>query len=160
MSSIASNFDSIYGRSEAPANPKGNLKSEDFINLLITQLQNQDPMEPMKNSELLQQVSQIGQLQSSNTLQTSLGEMVLQNQVSSAAGMIGKMVAGLGMQGEQIRGVVTTVRVVDKKVVLELDSGKQLQMSRITDVAGAPATSIGGSVVKADNTEAALAITD
>ena len=32
------------------------LKSEDFIKMMITQLQNQDPMEPAKNEELLAQM--------------------------------------------------------------------------------------------------------
>ena len=40
------------------------LKTEDFIKMMITQLQNQDPLEPAKNEELLAQMSQIGQLQS------------------------------------------------------------------------------------------------
>src|SRR5262245_59397869 len=33
------------------------LKAEDFINMMVTQLQNQDPLEPAKNSELLAQMS-------------------------------------------------------------------------------------------------------
>src|SRR3712207_426119 len=59
------------------------LKTEDFIKMMITQLQNQDPLEPAKNQELLAQMSQIGQLQSSTTLQESLQGMVLQNQIGS-----------------------------------------------------------------------------
>ena len=60
------------------------LKTEDFIKMMITQLQNQDPMEPAKNQELLAQMSQIGQLQSATTLQESLKGMVTQNQIGSA----------------------------------------------------------------------------
>ena len=59
---------------------KMELKTEDFIKMMITQLQNQDPLEPAKNQELLAQMSQIGQLQSANALQDSLKGMVLQNQ--------------------------------------------------------------------------------
>src|SRR3712207_9030077 len=66
------------------------LKTEDFIKMMITQLQNQDPMEPAKNQELLAQMSQIGQLQSATTLQESLKGMVTQNQIGSAAALIGK----------------------------------------------------------------------
>ena len=47
--------------------------------MMITQLQNQDPLEPAKNQELLAQMSQIGQLQSSTQLQDSLKGLVLQN---------------------------------------------------------------------------------
>ena len=50
------------------ANPKGQLKVEDFINMMVTQLQNQDPLEPAKNEQLLSQMSQIGQLQSQQEL--------------------------------------------------------------------------------------------
>ena len=43
---------------------KMSLKTEDFIKMMITQLQNQDPMQPADNNQLLAQMSQIGQLQS------------------------------------------------------------------------------------------------
>ena len=63
-----------------PAVPSGyNLKPADFIKMMVTQLQNQDPMQPACNSDLLAQMSQIGQLQSSTTLQDSLKTMTLQN---------------------------------------------------------------------------------
>ena len=65
------------------------LQASDFINLLITQLKNQDPTQPMSNSELLQQVSQIGQLQSQTALQTTLQGLALQNQIGSASNLIG-----------------------------------------------------------------------
>jgi flagellar basal-body rod modification protein FlgD len=145
MATISSSTAGAYQPSTPPVNPKSSLKSEDFINLLITQLKNQDPMQPMKNEDLLQQVSQIGTLQSQNALQQSLSDMVLQNQISNASSMIGRKVAGLDGTGEEISGVVTTVRVVDKQVVLELDNGKQLPLSRVTDVASARVTQTGGS---------------
>ena len=66
-------------------NGKGfDLKAEDFIKMMITQLQNQDPMEPAKNEELLAQMSQIGQLESSTQLQDSLKSLVLQNNIGAA----------------------------------------------------------------------------
>src|SRR5690242_13762925 len=71
-----------------------NLKAEDFIKMMITQLQNQDPLQPAKNEELLAQMSQIGQLQTSTQLQDSLKSMSLQNQIGSASSLIGKEVQG------------------------------------------------------------------
>lgn len=132
--SATSSLSSIYQPSTPPSNPKSQLKSEDFINLLITQLQNQDPLQPMKNNELLQQVSQIGQLQSQTSLTSSLEQMTLQNQISGASGMIGHVVAGKDERGGDVVGIVTSVRVVDKEVTLELDDGTTLPLSRVTDV--------------------------
>ena len=116
------------------------LKTEDFIKMMITQLQNQDPMEPAKNQELLAQMSQIGQLQSATTLQESLKGMVVQNQIGSAASLIGKGVEGLDTNDDPIEGVVTSVRVERDGVSLELDNGKTLPLGRVTSIASSPST--------------------
>ena len=116
------------------------LKTEDFIKMMITQLQNQDPMEPAKNQELLAQMSQIGQLQSATSLQESLKGMVLQNQIGSAAALIGKSVEGLDTNDDPISGLVTSVRVESDGVSLELDNGTRLPLTRVTSIASQPAT--------------------
>src|SRR3954470_8770380 len=87
------------------------LKSEDFIKMMITQLQNQDPLEPAKNQELLAQMSQIGQLQSATSLQDSPQGMVLQNQIGSASALIDKTVQALDGQDDRVTGLVNSVKV-------------------------------------------------
>lgn len=116
-------------------NKKKQLNTDDFIKMMITQLQNQDPMEPAKNQELLAQMSQIGQLQSATTLQESLKGIVLQNQIGSAANLIGKGVQGLDVNGDPIKGLVNSVRVADNDVSLELDNGQSLKLSSVTAIA-------------------------
>jgi flagellar basal-body rod modification protein FlgD len=114
------------------------LKSEDFIKMMITQLQNQDPLEPAKNDQLLAQMSQIGQLQASTSLQDSLKGLVLQNSLGSAGNLIGKMVQGLDDQADPVSGLVNSVRVKDNNVYLELDSGKTLELGKVTSISPAP----------------------
>lgn len=114
---------------------KFDLKAEDFIKMMITQLQNQDPMEPAKNEQLLAQMSQIGQLQSATQLQTSMSGMMLQNQIGSAGNLIGKTIEGLDDNNESVKGVVNSVRVEKDKVFLELDTGKRLALDRVTTIA-------------------------
>jgi flagellar basal-body rod modification protein FlgD len=114
---------------------KFGLKTEDFIKMMVTQLQNQDPLEPAKNQELLAQMSQIGQLQSSNTLQESLKGMVLQNQIGSAASLIGKTVQGLDGNDDPVSGLVNSVSVRGDQATLELDNGKSLALSHVTSIA-------------------------
>jgi len=119
------------------------LKAEDFIKMMITQLQHQDPMEPAKNEELLAQMSQIGQLQSATLLQESLKGMVMQNQIGSAGNLIGKTVQGLDDKNEQIKGIVNSVRVEGDELFLELDSGKRLAMGRVTSIAPSAVATAG-----------------
>jgi flagellar basal-body rod modification protein FlgD len=111
------------------------LKGEDFIKMMITQLQHQDPLEPAKNEELLAQMSQIGQLQSTTQLQESLKGLVLQNQIGAAGNLIGKTVEGLDDRNEKVKGLVNSVRVARDQVYLELDNGKTLQLARVSTIA-------------------------
>jgi flagellar basal-body rod modification protein FlgD len=118
-----------------------NLKTEDFINMMVVQLQNQDPMEPAKNQELLAQMSQIGQLQSSNQLQDTLKNVMTQSQLSSAGSLIGKSISGTLADGKTaVSGVVNSVRVVDGNVSLELDSGYQLPLANVAGIESGKAT--------------------
>ncbi len=114
------------------------LKPEDFINLMVTQLQNQDPMQPASNSELLSQMSQIGQLQSSSSLQDTLKSMVLQNQIGSASSLIGKVVTGTDSNQNPISGLVNSVHVTKDAVSLELDNGQSLDLANVTNIAALP----------------------
>ena len=106
-----------------------------LIKMMITQLQNQDPLEPAKNQELLAQMSQIGQLQSQTLLQESLQSMVLQRNLGAAGNLIGKMVQGLDERGEPISGLVSSVRVEKNQVFLELDTGERLALGSVTEIA-------------------------
>jgi flagellar basal-body rod modification protein FlgD len=115
------------------------LKTEDFIRMMITQLQQQDPMEPAKNEQLLAQMSQIGQLQSNTQLQESLKGMVLQHQIGSAGNLIGKAVKGITPEGDPVQGLVNSVRVEEGTVKLELDNGQALALDRVTSIGGAAA---------------------
>ena len=135
MSTTAVGSSTSSGGAAALQSSKFNLKTEDFIKMMVTQLQNQDPMEPAKNQELLAQMSQIGQLQSANSLQDSLKGMVLQNQIGSASALIGKTVQGLDSADDPVTGIVNSVKVASDGVSLELDTGKSLMLSRVTQIA-------------------------
>jgi flagellar basal-body rod modification protein FlgD len=124
-------------------NKSFDLKAQDFIKMMVTQLQNQDPTKPADNGQLLAQMSQIGQLQSSTTLTESIKGLVLQNQIGSAGNLIGKNVAGVDAQNNPINGVVNSVKVQSDGVVLELDNGNKLPLSNVTDIAAASATARG-----------------
>ena len=121
--------------SSSPVKKNFDLKADDFIKMMITQLQNQDPMQPADNNQLLAQMSQIGQLQSATSLQTSLQGLVQQNQIGAAAGLIGKTVQGLDDNDDPVTGTVTSVSVGKDSVDLELDNGTKLPLGKVTTIA-------------------------
>jgi len=121
------------------------MNPSDFINMMITQLQNQDPMQPTDSNALLQQMSAIGQMQASSDMQTTLQSLTLQNQIGAASSLIGKSVTGQDANGNVLVGLVNSVQVTQSGVTLQLDSGKSLDLSKLTAIAPAPASATTGT---------------
>jgi flagellar basal-body rod modification protein FlgD len=85
------------------------LSSDVFMKLLITQLQNQDPTEPVGNEELLQQLSTMRNLQANIELSDALKQITTSQQLTAGASLLGSVVTGGGAQGEEITGFVDRV---------------------------------------------------
>ncbi|MES2770525.1 MAG: flagellar hook assembly protein FlgD [Pseudomonadota bacterium] len=106
-----------------------------FLTMLVTQLKNQDPLNPMDNGQVTSQLSQISTVSGIEKLNTSLGQLLdvyNSSQAIQAAGMIGKsaMVSGSQMvlQGGQAVGGVSLSSAADKVSVTVLDaSGNVVQ---------------------------------
>src|SRR4051812_36787471 len=111
------------GSSSGPLNA---MSGGDFLNLMINQLQHQDPLNPTDSNQLLTQLSQISTLQSNTAMSTSLSNLTLQQSIGAGGNLIGKTVKGITESGDEITGTVTSVSVLDKKVYLEMDNGHQL----------------------------------
>jgi flagellar basal-body rod modification protein FlgD len=146
MSTIASQpVGSTSGGTNTLTNPKAQLGVNDFINMMVTQLQNQDPLSPESNSDLMQQMSQIGQMQASTQLETTLTTVALQTNLAAAGNLIGKTVQGLDSTGAQLQGVVDSVKVANNSVSLELDNGSELSMSNVTAISPGPSAATGAA---------------
>ena len=66
-------------------NSLDDLNLDDFLGLLIAELQTQDPMKPMDNQEILQQVSQMRDIESTSKLTDTLQTVLLGQNMSTAA---------------------------------------------------------------------------
>ena len=89
------------------------LTSEDFLKLLITQLQNQDPSEPVGNEELLGQLSTMRNLQANLELSEAMKAITSSQNLSTAANFIGKSVKGIGPDGSATTGKVNSAFLSD-----------------------------------------------
>ncbi|MDJ0710481.1 MAG: flagellar hook assembly protein FlgD [Woeseiaceae bacterium] len=77
------------------AQPRDQLGQEDFLTLMITQFQNQDPFEPMDNGEFLGQLAQfstVNGIESLNSSFDSLSIAMQDNQALQAASLVGQKV--------------------------------------------------------------------
>jgi flagellar basal-body rod modification protein FlgD len=68
----------------------------DYMKLLVTQLQNQNPLEPMDNNEMASQLAQFSQLQQLETMNSSFVKVLAAAEHSYANSLIGKDVSFVG----------------------------------------------------------------
>ncbi len=94
------------------ANDLREVDLDQFLQLLIAELQNQDPLNPLENSEILQQISQIREISATNKLSETLDSVLLGQNMSTASSLIGKRINALTDDARNIEGVVERVSVV------------------------------------------------
>jgi flagellar basal-body rod modification protein FlgD len=111
-----------------------------FLNLMIAELQNQDPLNPMENSELIQQISQIREIGATNKLTDTLNAVMHGQQIATAGTLIGKEIVALSDKAENVTGVVERVSVErdpkdDSKFALRVHVGNQsVRLTNIREI--------------------------
>jgi flagellar basal-body rod modification protein FlgD len=113
-----------------------------FLTLLVTQLQNQDPLNPMDNAQLTSQLAQISTVTGVNKLNDSMSALAASlgaNQYLQSAGLVGHsvLVPGEKLQlsehaapggftlPQDVDSVVVTVSDASGRVVRQIDLGAQ-----------------------------------
>jgi flagellar basal-body rod modification protein FlgD len=135
--------DSIAGASAAPqaagagsaASGAGQLDYDAFLKLLIAQMQNQDPMEPMKSSDYVAQLATFSQVEKSVQINARLGELLSVARLQQAEGLVGRT---LTSQDGTVSGTVAAARVVGTDVVAVLTSGREVTLASGMTVSQGP----------------------
>ena len=119
-----------------------------FLQLLVVQLQHQDPLEPVDNSAMLAQLAQFSALEQSESLNSNfefLAGNIDQLNFISSQGLLGKYVEGLNQDGQISTGTVDSVYLDGSIVVLNV-GGDILNMSNVLAIRDqAPEGAGGGS---------------
>ena len=108
------------------------LNQDDFLKLLVTQLQNQDPLNPQDSSAFVTQLAQISQVEQTYNINSNLQSLLAgQNSASSlsSVSLIGKVVSAQGSQVALTSGSQSTFG-------LSLPSDAAKVTVQITDASG------------------------
>jgi flagellar hook assembly protein FlgD len=86
----------LQNASLAPAKKASgqDMSSVDFMKLIIAQMRNQNPLEPQKDSDFMAQMAQFEALNQMKAVAEGMKVLQAVNELSSAAGMLGKNVIG------------------------------------------------------------------
>ncbi|MEI7744506.1 MAG: flagellar hook capping FlgD N-terminal domain-containing protein [Chloroflexota bacterium] len=110
------------------------MNADDFLQLFLTQLQNQDPTEPMNNKEMLTQLAQFTMISSLEKLDKALGG----TQLAQASALIGDQVIGTDTKGLPASGVVDRIVQDSSGVLLVLEGGAIVATEDVTQVLSGP----------------------
>lgn len=107
------------------------LNKDAFLNLLVTQMQYQDPLEPTKNEEFLAQMAQFSSLEQMQNLNTSYS-------MQQGYSLVGKKILGvsyneLTKESTYVEGVVDAVTLKSGNTYLSVD-GVDILLSKVEAV--------------------------
>jgi len=136
MNTISSNdsYLSTLAQPQAETAVRNQLGQEEFLTLMITQLQNQDPLQPMDDGQFIGQMAQFSTVEGIDSMRQSL-ETLSQSLTSTtalqASTMVGRSVlidgdSALLQEGQPLKGGVELPAPISNATVRITDAGGQL----------------------------------
>jgi flagellar basal-body rod modification protein FlgD len=124
MSSLSSlNGTSVNSAISTTTNSSLNLNSSQFLQLLTTQLKNQDPSDPVSASDFTSQLAQLSTLDSLNSLNTNFSSLLSLQQINNGSNLIGKTVSYTDPNtNNAASGVVSSLAIQSGAVSLSINN--------------------------------------
>jgi flagellar basal-body rod modification protein FlgD len=136
------------GIKTVPKSQANQLGKMDFLKLLMAQMQNQDPMKPMDDSQMIAQMAQFSALEETQSLKAVIQQGSNNQTVAQAAALIGKYVRADQADATSVSGAVTGVRfeTTDGAVspIVQVD-GKDVDYNTIRQISSTPISSTPGN---------------
>ncbi len=134
-SGVTSTASSTSATTTASTAAAATLNFNSFLQLMVAELQNQDPTNPTDPTQYLTQISQMSGVQQSVLTNTKLDSMLTQSSLTQAEGAIGKVVSSAD---GSTTGTVQSVKLAsDGSVTATLDTGKTLTLDNTVTVGAA-----------------------
>lgn len=100
--------------------PGGDLDKEAFLQLLVAQMQYQDPLEPTDNTEYISQLANFSSLEQMQNMSSAMTNMSMASDLQRATSLIGGYVT-VDYQGSDISGKVDSVEIKDGEAYLSIN---------------------------------------
>lgn len=131
-------------KQRAQGNGNSDLDKDAFLRILLTQLQNQDPMNPMEDKEFIAQMAQFSSLEQMTNMNANIESLVMmqmQQDFVSHSDLIGKKIEwekvsnGDGDKEAAVKsGIVTSVVFKDGQAQLIVDGETKVNMKDVLSV--------------------------
>lgn len=109
--------------SSSSAAAKASVDYNSFLKLLVTQMQNQDPTQPMDATQYVSQLSTFSNVEQAVQMNSKLETLIANSSLSQAEGWIGRT---LTSADGTVTGVVKSVTIQSSGMLAELEDGKTM----------------------------------
>ena len=135
---VSSTTQTAQTSSTPPVNPGSQLGKDDFLKLLVAQLQNQDPTNPTDSSTWMAQLAQYSSLEQMTNVAGSVGQLVTSSSLTQGVALLGKDLTFTRADGSTGTGVADSLSIQNGQPTLDV-GGESVTLDSVTDVAPAPA---------------------
>jgi len=115
-------------------NPSAQLGDNTFLQLMVAQLQDQDPLNPTDTSDYLSQLAQFTSLEQETNTATATQQLETQNESSEALSLLGKTVSYTDSSGAAQSGQVSSIDLTGTSPTLTIGSNSGISPSQVTEV--------------------------
>lgn len=110
----------------------GSLSSQDFLDLLVAQISNQDPLSPVSSSQFMSQTAELSTLEQVTALSQETSQVLAQSELQTAVSAIGRTVKGESLAGQVVSGTVTAVQDTSNGPLLQVGSS-EVPLSQVSN---------------------------
>jgi flagellar basal-body rod modification protein FlgD len=101
------------------ASQSSNIGIEDFLKILTSQLNNQDPLKPVDNQEFVAQIAQFATLEQSRQLNAKIDSLLSVQSSTQSIGLLGRTV-DFTQSGQTLSGKVTGLALASGQPMLSI----------------------------------------
>lgn len=102
---------------------KANVDYQSFLKLLVAEMKNQDPTQPMDSTQYIAQLASFSQVEQSIQVNAKLDSLLQLSQLSQASSIIGRTVTS---GDKTVSGIVNSVQLTSEGLVAQLGTGDKL----------------------------------
>jgi flagellar hook capping protein FlgD len=135
---IPASIGGIQGQT-SQQNPYGNamqdLGMDEFLKMMIAELQNQDPMNPMDNTQILEQIGQLREITSNDRLTSTLEAAFMGQNLATANNLMGQWLVAMSEDDGEVLAAGQVTQVSIENGIPRLHVGnKTLAMEDISQI--------------------------
>jgi flagellar basal-body rod modification protein FlgD len=120
---ITSTTDAVLTADQAgaPTAAASALDRDTFLQLMVAQLRNQDPLNPTDSAEFLAQTAQFTSLEKLEDVASQTAQALSAQMAFGASSLVGRTVTYAGADGTDVTGAVDSVRFTPEGPLLSVD---------------------------------------